>query len=427
MKVSIIKANIGGEIKAIASKSHAHRLLICASFCNERTDIICKESSDDIEATKDCLNSLCAEILKTEFGFKVSRANYKISGENILRCGESGSTYRFLLPVACALGSNSTFLLEGRLPLRPMEPLYNELENHGIKIAGKGTEKVTCSGRLTGGDFVMPGNISSQFISGLIFALPLLSRDSRIKITSGTESKSYIDITLDAVKQFGIKTEVNDNIIYIPGNQEYISPGSVTVEGDWSNAAFWLCAAAAGNKTITCSGLNKNTLQGDKAICEILSRFGASVTFIEDKVTVSSKKLNGITIDAREIPDLIPAIAVVAAVASGNTTITNAERLMLKESNRLNTIAFTMNKLGADINETLDGLTIKGKPKLSGGTADSCGDHRIAMMASIAASVCEYPVTVEDAQAVSKSYPGFFKDYEKLGAVIYKEQKKSQS
>lgn len=418
MKVKITGANLTGSIKAIASKSHAHRLLICAALADQPTEIICEESSADIDATCDCLRALCAQVKHSNSGFCVTPR--EISYGTILRCRESGSTFRFLLPVACALGAGSSFSLEGRLPMRPMEPLYTALEAHGILISGRNTPLVSCSGRLSGGKYTMPGNVSSQFISGLLLALALVAGDSEIEIAGEPESKGYIDITLSTIRQFGIEAQWAGNKIRIRGSRRYLSPKKVSVEGDWSNAAFWLCAGAVNGAGITCTNLKADSLQGDKAICEILRSFGADVQLSADRVTVSGGTLRGITIDAKDIPDLVPAIAVVASVARGQTRIINAGRLKLKESNRLETVKAAMKALGAEISEIPGGLIIKGKNKLRGGVVKSHGDHRIAMMAAIGSVVCDGPVIIEDAQAVNKSYPRFFYDFTALGGVLEK-------
>ena len=425
MIVTINKANLAGQIKAIPAKSAAHRFLICAGLADQPTEIICDGGSADIDATCSCLSALGVEVQKRLSGFLVTP--HALSHEQILPCRESGSTFRFFLPVACALGAESSFILAGRLPNRPMEPLYAALEAHGIEIMGQNTAKVSINGKLRGGKYLIPGNVSSQFISGLLLALPLLGQDSEIEIRGGCESKGYVDLTLSIIKKFGIRTSLNENTISIPGNQKYLSPGTIEIEGDWSNTAFWLCAAAISGTVmrstqsagaLTCTGLKGDSCQGDKAIGDILSRFGARVEWGKDRITVLGCTLRGITLDAKDIPDLVPSLAAVAALAKGQTNIINAGRLRLKESDRLETIALTLNKLGAQVEETADGLVITGKKSLLGGKIKAYGDHRIVMMAAIAAAGCDNPVIIEDAEAVAKSYPNFFADFIKLGGVI---------
>ncbi len=419
MKVTVSPSLLSGVIEAIPSKSHAHRLLICAALSDNKTDIACRTSSDDIKATCDCLCSLGATITKEKDFFLVTPLSASAQSA-VLDCHESGSTYRFMAPVVAALGVNTEFVLQGRLGKRPMQPLWDALESHGVSVKGKDTERVCLSGKLRGGEFYIPGNVSSQFISGLIFALPLLDSDSVIYITGDLESKSYIDITLSAVRAFGIQINFAGRTITIPKGQKYISPRCVPVEGDWSNAAFWLCAAAAGKQSVTCAGLNPRSEQGDRAICNILRDFGAEVTIEENRVTARAAALFGTEVDARDIPDLIPAIAVLACSAPGTTVIKNAGRLRLKESDRLFTILDTLKKLGANISESENTLMIKGS-RLAGGYVDSHNDHRIAMMASIASVISDGSITITKAEAVGKSYPGFFDDFKMLGGSIRKE------
>ena len=387
MKVTIQPAPLKGEIKAIPSKSHAHRLLICRALAGEPIHLGWEKISEDIQATVRCLETLLTPSAE----------------ERILRVGESGSTYRFLFPIACALGFKCRFVLEGGLPARPMEPLFSVLKAHGAAIAGAGSEEVRLSGQLTGGDFSLPGNISSQYISGMMFALPLLPRDSILQIEGPLESKGYLDMTLSALREFGIHIIIEENRFLIPGNQKYRMREEAIPEGDWSNAAFWLCSAALTGETLICSGLNPHSMQGDKAVCEILKTIRKNETSV---------------IDVSQVPDLVPALSAVAAATPGETRIINAGRLRIKESDRLRSVTAVLHSLGADISETADGLIIRGRKPLTGGTTDSWGDHRIVMMAAILSSVCTSPVTIENAQSVNKSYPSFFTDFESLGGQV---------
>lgn len=417
MIVRINKPNLGGSVAAIASKSRAHRLLICAALSGNETRIICSETSADIDATVRCLNALGAEITYTSGAFTVKPVTLPISGVRLLDCGESGSTLRFLLPVACALGACASFQMGGRLPSRPLSPLYEELDLHGCVLSPQGISPLNVSGQLQGGLFKIAGNVSSQFISGLLFALPLVREDSRIELLGAVESKPYIDMTLSALDEFGIVIRQEMNVFQISGNQRYTAKQSVSVEGDWSNAAFWLCAGALGGKSITVTNLNLQSLQGDKNVLSILERFGARLMYGKDSVTVSRGKLRGIDIDAGDTPDLVPVLAAVASVAEGKTMIYNAGRLRIKESDRLKSVTETLGLLGADIAETKDGLVINGKNELMGGTVNAHGDHRIAMTAAIVSAVCSNAVTIQEAEAVNKSYPGFFKDFSALGGT----------
>lgn len=405
MELTLPHCPLGGSIAAIASKSQAHRLLICAALADKPTTLVCAELSKDIEATAACLRGLGALPDYQDGAYRITPLHHIDNAE--CDCGESGSTLRFLLPVAAALGTKTTFLLHGRLPERPLSPLWEELEAHGCALSRPTHDTVRCEGKLTGGTYRMVGNISSQFISGLLFALPLTGEDSNIMLTSPAESMGYVRMTLAALKAFGITVEEQETGWHIPAGQHYQSIGEATVEGDWSNAAFWLCAGAI-SKEVTVSGLNADSMQGDRQIAALLARFGAEVLWKQDAVTVRPQRLRAIEIDARDIPDLVPPLALVAACAEGTTHIYGAERLKIKESNRLQTVADTLHALGGQVKILSDGLLIHGT-KLTGGAVDSRNDHRIAMLAAVASSVC--PVTLRGAEAVNKSYPRFWADF----------------
>lgn len=425
MKAEIYGTDLKGEIAAIASKSMAHRYMIASALAFDAKHGIfveCHSDSEDIRATVNCLEALGAHFEKKDNGYLITPVDREKMSECMsLPCRESGSTFRFLLPVAAAFGKRTKFLQEGRLPLRPLSPLYEEMTKHGAAMSPQGANPFICEGRLTPGIYRLAGNVTSQFISGLLFALPMLDGDSRIELTSGLESKLYVDMTLQVVRQFGIRICEEDNAYVIPADQQYRPPERVIIEGDWSNAAFWLSAGAIGNNPVTMTGLDNNSLQGDKAIIRILKEFGAVIKSDDGRITVSGDNLKGIDIDASDIPDLVPALSAVAAVAEGTTRIYNAERLRLKESDRLKTVSETLNILGADVKETETGLIINGRKELKGGTVNASGDHRIAMMAAIAAIRCRNKVTIENAEAVNKSYPAFFEDYKRLsGKVEYR-------
>ncbi|MBQ7822338.1 MAG: 3-phosphoshikimate 1-carboxyvinyltransferase [Clostridia bacterium] len=415
MKVSIRPGRLSGTIRAIESKSYAHRALICAAFADRPTEIVCTALSDDIEATIGCLRALGAEITRDGDKLWVTPVG-DIPKDAILDCKESGSTYRFILPCVCMRGADSRFRLGGRLPVRPMDVFWNLVEHRGITVQGKGNEIVCVKGKLTGDKFKIPGNVSSQYISGLAMALGMSGRRGVIEITNGIESLGYINITLDIMEKFGIKTEFDNNKLIVHGEKRYRSSGYLKIEGDWSNAAFWLCSAAAQGSELTCTGLNIRSKQGDRAVCDILEGFGAKLVYSDDSVTVkaSTERLNGITIDAHDTPDLIPAVAVCAVSAIGETVVTGAARLRLKESDRLETVTDTLNKLGGKARVTEDGMVITGT-KLSGGETDGCNDHRIVMMSAAASSLCTNEVTITGAQACEKSYPTFFDDFRLLG------------
>ena len=439
MDIKIERPLQGGNIKAIASKSEAHRLLISAALAEKETYIECPERNEDIDATVRCLKNITEEISYIDGFFYVKPGSFvknlytqctsetsRLIKENELffDCGESGSTLRFLLPVCGALGLNSTFVMKGRLPQRPLEALWKEMERHGsIILMKENEERLNLKGKLKVAAYSIAGNVSSQFISGLLFALPLLGGESTLEVSGNLESRPYVDMTIEVLKKFDINIEEEQKQYFrIKGNQTYKSPGEVSIYGDWSNAAFFLCAGAISEKAVSCKGLNLNSSQGDKQIINILKHFGAKITADTDGVTVYPSKLKSINIEVENIPDLVPAIAVIASLAEGKTIIGKAERLRTKESNRLASVTSALSAIGADIKESEDGLVIQGKEKLNGGTSDSFGDHRIAMMLSIASCGCREAVTIKNAEVVNKSYPGFFKDLKTLGA-IYAETK----
>jgi 3-phosphoshikimate 1-carboxyvinyltransferase len=418
--VKVSPRTLNGAVRAIPSKSQAHRALICAALADKPTNIECEGGSDDITATADCLSALGAKIERESGVYFVHPLKRDARDIATLGCGESGSTFRFMLPIVGALGRKSSFILKGRLPERPLSPLYEELVRHGCELSPQGSVPFCASGQLEPGRYSLDAGVSSQFISGLLFALPLLGGDSELQLTGQAESFPYIELTLAMLETFGIQTEFKDNVFFIPGRQTYRSPGKAHVEGDWSNAAFWLSAGAIGSGSITCTGLNFNSRQGDRAILDILTKFGARIEIKQNDstVTVSGGKLRGIEIDARDIPDLVPVLSVVAASSEGKTVIRNAGRLRTKESDRLAAVSAVLHELGADADETVDGLVIHGGKAFKGGEVSSRGDHRIAMSAAIAATVCAEPVIIHGAQAVNKSYPGFFDDLCLLGGSV---------
>ena len=420
MNVTVFPKPLHGKIPAIPSKSFVHRLLICAALGDKETFLPCIASSQDIEATVSCLSGLGAGIIAQKEGFNIVPIRKTDSEPAYLDCCESGSTYRFLAPLVCALGRTAHFSLCGKLPQRPMDALWSALIEHGAVISGQGTAAPVISGAITHGRYEIAGDISSQYISGLLFALPLLCGDSEIVITGEAQSLGYIQITLNVLKEFGIKILPTESGFIIPGGQKYVTPEAVVAEGDWSNASFWLCAAAAGKQKITVSSLNTESCQGDRAVCDILQHFGADVKFCGDAVTVRTASLRGININAENIPDLVPAVAVVAAAAEGTTVISNVGRLRLKESDRVRTVCDTICTLGGQADVSEGYIVIHGTGVLSGGMVSACGDHRIAMMAAALSVICRNKVTISGAEAVCKSYPGFFEDFTALGGFIEK-------
>lgn len=380
MNITITPGKLSGTVEAIPSKSMAHRMLICAAFCDRETELICPETSRDIQATVDCLKALGASILPTASGYQVIPIK-AVPEEASLHCGESGSTLRFLLPIVGALGVKATFHLEGRLPLRPLSPLWEELERMGCTLSRPTETTLLCTGKLRPGDYSIDGSVSSQFITGLLFGLALIEGETSLTVTGKAESRPYIDMTRQVLAQYDAPN--------------FHSPESVTVEGDWSNAAFWLAAKMLGSD-LTVTNLNPNSVQGDRAIEYLLSDLAENPT-----------------IDASDIPDLVPILAVVRACFRG-VTFSGIRRLRLKESDRVESTIAMLKALGGHAEATEDTLTVY-PTGLTGGTVNAGNDHRIAMSAAIASTACHQKVTILGAECVNKSYPRFWEDFSRLG------------
>lgn len=407
---------INERVRAISSKSEAHRLLICASLADGETNILCDDTNADIDATVGCLQALGADIERHARGFLVRPTERTARGVT-LDCNESGSTLRFLLPLSAALGAESSFLMRGRLSQRPLSPLYEILSANGVKLSPKGENPLVTSGRLGCGEYAVTGDVSSQYISGMLFALSAMDGRSVLRVCGKFESAPYVFMTVDALRTFGadIRYDAENNIFTVYGKKRLSSPGKVTVGGDWSNAAFFAVAGAIGSR-VTLTGLDRSTRQGDAKILDILSAMGARISYGDGEITFYPSSLKGIEIDASQIPDLVPILSVAAAVACGETRIYNAQRLRLKESDRIESVCSLLSSLGADVTENGDGITVRGKSRLVGGRVSSFNDHRIAMSAAIASLACDGAVTVDGFEAINKSYPTFDKEF------VYTEQ-----
>ncbi len=402
MNVIITPAKLAGTVRVPASKSAAHRLLIAAALADGPTAVRVSALNRDIEATLNCLAVLGAGIERDGdvIGVSPIAANHAANAD--LDCGESGSTLRFLLPVACALGGDVRVVGHGRLPLRPNAPLTDALRAHGARIDSD-LLPMRLRGPISGGRWTLPGDVSSQYITGLLFALPLLDEDSAIALTTPLQSASYVTMTLEALRCFGITVEPTGGGWQIPGRQRYRTPGTVEAEGDWSAAAFWHAANALG-ADICMEGLDPDSSQGDRAVLRLLGQA---------------------RIDAEGVPDLVPALAVAAASLPQVTQITGAARLRLKESDRLATTAAMLEALGHRVKITGDGLVVEGGAPgpcdAEIRTVDGANDHRIVMAAVVAAATADRPVRILGAGAVEKSYPDFFRDYASLGGQIHVE------
>ena len=401
------------------SKSDVHRAIICAALSKGVCTIAPVALSEDILATIRCVEALGAVTRIENKVLTVDGSGMFRSKTAALDCGESGSTLRFLIPVAAAGGVTATFTGSGRLPERPIGIYTDALPKAGVRCETEGGLPLTVSGALQSGVFEIPGDVSSQFISGLLFALPLLPRDSRIVLTTPVQSVGYINMTIRTMAKFGIEIGVMDNGWYIRGKQHYV-PSDYRTDGDWSQAAFFLTAGAVGGD-VTVTGANIDSAQGDRRIAAILRDFGAEVRQDGGTVRVISRPLRAVGIDASQIPDLVPVLAVCASFAQGTTRIFNAARLRIKESDRLRTTAALLNSLGGNVKELPDGLEITGVPQLAGGSADGCNDHRIVMSAAVCAACSAGEITCTDAMSVNKSYPDFYEDYGRIGGQAVRE------
>lgn len=419
MRLELSPTAPSGAIRGISSKSAAHRILICAALADAQTVIRCDTVSRDIEATADCLRSLGADVRYDAPYFTVTPTAAP-SGVARLNCHESGSTLRFLLPIICALGINAELCMAGRLPERPLSPLYEELTAHSARLSPQGSNPLICQGKLEGDTFKIKGNISSQYISGLLFALTLMGGGELI-IEGALESAPYVDMTADALSLFGVSVKRTERGYAVPKGARLVSPLRTEVEGDWSNAAFPLCMAAVSGSSVTVTGLDPLSRQGDRQLLKVLEQMGAEVLQDGSSVTVTGRELHGIELDASQIPDTVPVIATVASVAQGMTRIYGASRLRLKESDRLLALREALCSLGADVRETDDGLIINGVSKLSGGEVQCFNDHRIAMSMAVAACASSGTITLNGAECVSKSYPAFWKDMQEKLSLEYKE------
>ena len=414
MNITLHKPDFTYRVTAPTSKSAAHRVLIAAAFADRPSRIRVSGAGKDIAATVRCLAGLGADIkeLPAENGnaWLVVTPIKEVQKYAVLDCGESGSTLRFMVPVAAALGAEATFLRRGRLPERPMEPLTSLLHANGVTCTDNPDGSLTVAGKLRAGRYEIAANVSSQFITGLLFALTLTEGCSELALTGKIESAPYIRMTENALAAFGAAPACSaDGRVYTLCKKPLLSPGDLFPEGDFSGAAFPLAAGAIGAHPVTVEGLDLSSAQGDMSILDLLERFGAAVERDAENgaVTVSPAPLHGIAINAEQIPDLVPILAVIAATAQGKTAITGAARLRLKESDRIATTAAMLRALGGSVIESDDGLTVEGA-SLTAGTVVGANDHRIVMSGAIAALVAEGAVTLTDAEAVDKSYPAFF-------------------
>lgn len=414
MRVVCRPGRLDGLIEAIPSKSHVHRAMVSAAFAERPTRIAMRPwAGEDVLATRRCLETLGASFARKGNAYLVTPAQ-GLPENPLLDCGESGSTLRFLLPVVAALGCGGRFVGAGRLPDRPIGPLVESLRQGGVTVDHDRLPLVL-KGKLRPGEYLLPGDVSSQFISGMLLALPLLPGGGVVRLREPLESSGYVDMTMETLGKFSVPVAACDGGFLVPPGKGYRSPGEVVIEGDWSNMAFFLAGGALGGK-VRCLELSRESTQKDRAAAGLIRQFGSAVRWEGKALETSGGLLTGVTvIDARETPDIVPVLAVVAAYARGETLFKNAARLRLKESDRLESTASMIRALGGNAREEPDRLVVTGGAPLEGGPVDCRGDHRIAMAGAIAALGCRRETTLLGAEAVNKSYPSFFQDYRLLG------------
>ncbi len=428
MSTAILKNSfLNGTVVAPSSKSVAHRVMICAALSYSKCYIKNVSESNDMSATISCLETLGAKITRSGKTLFLDATDFVRENDErhfTLNCKESGTTLRVIIPICAALGLHVTFVGEGRLPLRPLDEYLALLPKHGVKCTkGETYLPLTIEGKLTGDTFEISPKISSQYVTGLLLALSLLKNDATLKLSSKMVGSQYVDLTTDVMRKFSVEATKTDDSYFIKGESkltamsEYSDENTgITVEGDWSQAAFFLCAGAV-NGDITVTGLDINSSQGDKAIVDILKALKADITVTENAVRVKKSALKGTDINALDTPDLVPVVALTSAFASGDTNIYGVSRLKFKESDRLLSTASMINSLGGNATYTDDCMTISGGMKLKGGNVKAYNDHRIVMSTAVGALMCENEVEITDAHAVNKSYSDFFEDYKSLGGI----------
>ena len=426
MKIKIRPGKLNGTIEIPPSKSYSHRAVIAAALAEngKKSKIDNLKFSVDITTTTDIMENWGAEIERFESALEIIGNGGKVvPSDKYVQCNESGSTIRFLIPVGITNENELVFDGKGKLVDRPLDSYYRIFDKQGLKYETTGGKlPLTVNGKLKPGNYEIDGNISSQFITGLLYALPLLEGDSKLIINKNLESKGYVDLTLEILKLAGIEIVNNDYKSFdIRGNQTY-KPFDYTVEGDYSQVAFWIVAgiiSANRDNEVKCLHVNKNSLQGDREIIEIVTRMGAKLEIFDDYVIVKPSKTKGTIIDISQCPDIGPVLTVLAALSEGETRIINGERLRIKESDRITSIKTELNKLGGNVSEEGDSLIIQGVEGFRGGvTVNAWNDHRIAMSLAIASTRCEKEIILEEAESVRKSYPHFWDDFVKMGGEI---------
>jgi 3-phosphoshikimate 1-carboxyvinyltransferase len=414
-----------GEVCAPPSKAYTQRVLIAATLSHGTSKISGPLVSDDTEATLRAVKALGAKVKATEDCWTVEGAKPLKSAQKPIDCGESGATLRFMIPVVALAPEPSVFVLGKSLERRPVEPLLQSLkqlgvEAHSQRLGGK-PSIVVQGGGISGGKTAMRGDISSQFVSGLMFACAMARVDTEITLATPLESKGYVKMTQAVLAEHGIKVFISEEFdrLRIPSNQTY-KPCNHRVLGDFSSAAFLLAAAAITRSEVSVKNLSYETEQGDKAILGILKQMGVNGKVCEDEMEINGKGglLKAVNVDAKDIPDLVPVCTVLACYAKGTSKIHDAHRLRYKESDRLLSLYLELKKMGAQIAMDEGSLTVNGPCALHGATIDPHNDHRIAMACAVAALGASGETRIQDAECVRKSYPKFFSDLRVLGVDV---------
>ncbi|KXA29452.1 3-phosphoshikimate 1-carboxyvinyltransferase [Peptoniphilus harei] len=420
MNVKIKPNEIKGKMKSIPSKSLLHRAIILSGIAKDREIILEQVNtiSEDIEATLTCIEKLGAKTKVEGDSIRITSLGNIKKSKVELHCKESGTTLRLLLPLVSTFSKEATVDCSEGLRKRPIRELIETLEESGLYFKEKGFP-INISGNVTTDFFKISGDISSQYVSGLLLLSSLLDQRSSIYLTTKLESRAYVNITIKVLRDFGIiVNELEEGVFEIYGGRDKIlPPKEYQIEGDWSNAAFFLVGGCLGD-SIKMSGLNLESSQGDKKIVQILKKAGAILTCSDDFISSNRSHLNSFEVDFSETPDLFPILSVVAALSKGQSILKGGERLKLKESNRIESTFQMLKSLGADVKKRDDGLIIQGKEILDGGIVNSFNDHRIVMSATMASIKCKEPVSIVNAGAVKKSYPNFFDDFKKAGGIF---------
>jgi len=415
MNVLITPGPISGTVAVPPSKSQTHRAIIAASLAKGKSVIHNAAVNDDIAATIAAMEKIGVKIINNGTQLIVNGVSrVVVSDDNFIDCNESGSTLRFILPILSLSREKVIYSGKPSLMKRPMSTFDEICRSHGLNYQ-QNEKSIMVSGTLTPGVYHVPGSVSSQFVSGLLFALPLLKGDSEIHIGEPLESKGYVDMTVDMLRRFGIAIEEKSGVYFVRGNQTYV-PANLTIEGDHSQMAFF-AAAGVFSGDVLCKNITTASLQPDRRILDVIAAMNGTIETREDGILFRKSDLRGCIVDVSQCPDIGPIIAVLGAGAKGVTTIENAARLKYKESNRLQTTTDILRALGVDVEMTDTSLVIHGRPAFEGGLIDPAPDHRIVMSAAIAATRAVKPVLIKRAEAVNKSYPNFFNDFKSVGGI----------